>query len=430
LLIIRGDNNGRWRIHHYWPDSQRLEPLPGWVSIGTTIPIRVFPDGREAVFNGMAGDNDPSVHLYVMDIATGKTHRLTADLPNRRNNEAYPIATTADGSGVLVEVPAGDLHRIIVVPRDGKGAIQTVTTLTKPTWYMDTAKDGTFYLDQVDRPHEILRFPVSGGQPEVLGTSDTFVPAGQYMEPVETTDGRFLLDTEFSDRGRLLIGKPGEDFVPLLDINDETSSPVVALGNDEVALVLGSGNAAMVVIASTAEGRLVRWLQGTKGRHITALAASPDAKTLYFGADGFIWAIPAVDGTAQKIAAGDNVSVNPNGRELILTQNLVSNPTLAKVSLSGGNSEQVQLENGQWLAPVPTGARAINRDGKMLITTSPSDSWFYRVAVLDTQTGKTAPIKVTYSGDTLSGNWTADGHVISVGLPLRSHVWRFRRAAK
>jgi hypothetical protein len=186
----------------------------------------------------------------------------------------------------------------------------------------------------------------------------------------------------------------------------------------------------MVVIASTAEGRLVRWLQGTKGRHITALAASPDAKTLYFGADGFIWAIPAVDGTAQKIAAGDNVSVNPNGRELILTQNLVSNPTLAKVSLSGGNSEQVQLENGQWLAPVPTGARAINRDGKMLITTSPSDSWFYRVAVLDTQTGKTAPIKVTYSGDTLSGNWTADGHVISVGLPLRSHVWRFRRAAK
>jgi hypothetical protein len=40
------------------------------------------------------------------------------------------------------------------------------------------------------------------------------------------------------------------------------------------------------------------------------------------------------------------------------------------------------------------------------------------------------PIPVTYSGDTLSGNWTADGQVLSVGLPLKSHIWRFRRSAR
>jgi hypothetical protein len=81
-------------------------------------------------------------------------------------------APTADGRAVLVEVPASDLHRIVVVPRDGKGVIQTLMTLSKPPWYIHIAKDSTLYLDQVDRTHEILRFPISGGRPEVLGSSD------------------------------------------------------------------------------------------------------------------------------------------------------------------------------------------------------------------------------------------------------------------
>jgi hypothetical protein len=110
---------------------------------------------------------------------------------------------------------------------------------------------------------------------------------------------------------------------------------------------------------------------------------------------------------------------------LIITQNVTSSPTLIRVSVDDGKTEEVHIENSQSLAPVPTGARAINRQGKM-ITISPSDSWFYRVAVLDLKTGQITPIKVTYAGDTLFGNWTADGRVASTGLPLKSHIWRFR----
>jgi hypothetical protein len=43
-------------------------------------------------------------------------------------------------------------------------------------------------------------------------------PAGQYMDPVQTADERFLLDTEFSGRERLLIAKPGEDYVPFAPV--------------------------------------------------------------------------------------------------------------------------------------------------------------------------------------------------------------------
>lgn len=430
LLVIREDRNGRWRIHHFWPDSQRLEPLPGWVSISTTIPLRVFPDGKEAVFNGTESETDTSVHLYAMDIASGKTRRLGADLPSRRNNESYPIGPTADSRGVLVDVPAGDLHRIVIVPRDGKGAVRTLLTLTKPVWYIDAAKDGTLYLDQVDRPHEIIRFPLNGGQPEVFAFSDSYAPAGQYMGPVQTSDGRLLLDTAFSGRGRLLIGKPGADFVPLLDTPEETSSPSVALPHNEVALVLGTGSDAMIVIASATEGRLVRRLNGTKGLQISSLAVSPNAETLYFGSDGNIWSIPTTDGKPQKIAPGDDVSVTPDGRELILTLGLTSNPTLTRVPASGGKVAKVPVEAGQFIAPVPVGSGAISKDGKMLISISPSDSWFYRVVVLDLATGRITPIRVAYAGDTISAGWTADGQVMSVGLLLKSHLWRFRSAAK
>jgi Tol biopolymer transport system component len=430
LLVLHRDSSGRWRIHHYWPDSQRLEPLPGWVSIGTTIPLRVFPDGKEAVFNGMEAENDASVHLYVMDLSTGKTRRLAPGLPSERSSESYPIAPTADGHAVLVDVPAGDLHRLVAVPRDGKGAIQTLITLTRPPWYIDSAKDGTVYLDQVDRPHEILRFRASGGIPEVLGSSDTYDPAGRYMEPVQTTEGRFLLDTGFAGHGRLLIGKPAGDFVPLLDTREDTSSPAVSLGNSEVAFVLGTGDDQMIAIASTVEGQLIRRLTGTKGRRITGLGASRDGRTLYFGADGFIWAIPADDGSPKKIAPGDTVTVSPDGRTLVLTRNQESNPTFVSVDSDGSNAKMIHIENSQSIAPVSVGARSLNRDGKMLINVSPRDSWFYRLVVLDLATGHVTPMKVTYSGDTISGNWTADGQVLSVGLPLRSHIWRFRRSAK
>ena len=435
LLVIHQDNKGYWRIFHYWPDSQRLEPLPGWVSIGTTIPLRVFSDGKEAVFNGTETETGASVHLYVMDIATGKTRLLAPGLPSEPLGESYPIATTADGRFVLIDVPAGDLHRLVAVPRDGNGAIRTLLTLTRPPWYINAGKDGTLYLDQVDRPHQVLRFPVRGGAPEILASSDSYVPAGHYMEPVEITDGRFLLDTAFSGRGRLLVGKPDGDFVPLLDTTEETSSPAVSLSNGEVAFVLGSGNDQTIAIASTLDGRLVRRLTGTRGRRITGLGASPDSKTLYFGADGWIWAIPAEDGVPQKIAPGDTVTVSPDGKTLVLTRNKESNPSFFSVSLGrsgigASSARQIHIDGSYSLAPVSIGSRALSRDGKLLINVSPPDSWFYRIVVLDLATGRITPIPVAYAGDTMTGNWTPDGQVLSVGLPLRSHIWRFRSSSQ
>lgn len=122
------------------------------------------------------------------------------------------------------------------------------------------------------------------------------------MEPIEITDGRFLLGTAFSGRGRLLVGKPDGEFAPLLDTVEETSSPAISLSNGDVGFVLGSGKDQMIAIASSEDGRLGSPRSPAPKDDVSADSAlSPDSGTLYFGTDGFIWAISAADGACQKL---------------------------------------------------------------------------------------------------------------------------------
>jgi hypothetical protein len=131
------------------------------VSLGTTIPVRVFPDGKELVFHGTTKESEPANHLYAMDIATGNS-RLAPDLKIVGLGEGFPLASTPDGQAVVIDISSGDRHRLVAVPRNGSGAIKDVLTLTTAPWYLDFAKDGTLYTDEIDRPHEVLRFPTAG----------------------------------------------------------------------------------------------------------------------------------------------------------------------------------------------------------------------------------------------------------------------------
>ncbi len=83
---------------------------------------------------------------------------------------------------------------------------------------------------------------------------------------------------------------------------------------------------------------------------------------------------------------------------------------------------------GDWsLAPVPIGQSAVAKNGKILIPVSPRDSWFYRLAILDPASGRVTGIPITYTGDTINGDWAGDGRILAVGLPLKGHIWRFTK---
>lgn len=428
LIIARSDVGSRLRICHYWPDSQRLEPLPGWVTLDTTIALRVFPDGKELVFFGGANRPESPDYLYAMDIITGNSRRLAPGLKVQRLGEGFPIAPTADGKAVVIDIPSGDLHRLVAVPRSGKGELQDVATFTAPPWYLDFSKDGTLYVDQVNRPHEVLQLYAKNSTPEILIHSDNLrLDASPYLDPLQITDGRILFDTRISGHGQLLLGKPGGDLFPLVEAKEEISSVAATLPNDQVAFVLGTGDDKTIAVAAADQGRLIRRLRETKGQNVTALAASPDGNTLYYSSDRMIWAIPLSGGTPKRIAEGDAVAVDPNGKELIIKRDEDSGGHLFRVPVSGGPSREIAISADWALAPMPIGQSAVDKDGKILIPVSPRDSWFYRLAILDPATGRVSSIPLTYTGDAINGNWARDGRVLAVGLPLKSHVWRFSK---
>jgi hypothetical protein len=428
LLVCRVDPDRRLRIYHYWPDTEKLQALGAWLVKGTTVTsVRVFPDGNEAVFFGTAGGNgsDRSPHLYALDISSGRARQLAPQLPISQAFK-FPLATTPDNRSVLIDLPSGNLHQIVAIPRSGSGPVQVLMTLTTAPWSIDAGPDGTIYLDQVERPLEILRFPVSGGTPEVIASSETYAEVD--MQPVELPDGRFLLPSLLSGHARLLIGKPREDFSPLLDTSEETRPPAALLPNNEVAFMAGTGSDQTIVIASASQGRIIRRLRGVKGKYIDRLAASVDGKTLFYTTVGNVWAIPSADGMPRKICAGDGVAVDPNGRDLIVNLNEPAAIRLARVPISGGPGHDIRVQGDLLIGEVPLGGNGVRKDGTIVVGVASRDSpWFFSLAILDPATGKLTSIPLNYTGgDLYLSAWGSDGRILAMGRPVRAHLWRFR----
>lgn len=338
----------------------------------------------------------------------------------------FPLAVTPDGESVLIDLPSGNLHRIVAIPRSGASPVRTLMTLTSLAWSLDASPDGSIYVDQVERPLEMLRLPQSGGTPEVLASSETYT---QYDAlPVEFADGRFLLPTLNAGQLRLLLGKPGGSFVPLVETAEETAPPIVQLGNDELALMVGSLPARTLSIASVKEGRIIRRFKQTEGKQIDSVAASQDGKSLYYASSGAIWSIPSQGGNPRRICDGDGVAVDPNGRSLIVNLIEQQHVRLETVPLSGGPPEEIRLRDDLPLTPNALGSNGINKDRKLLVGVAPADSWFWGLGIFDLATKKLRQVPLKYACDIVMPAWARDGNILLTAFPMRTHIWRFRPA--
>ncbi len=426
LLVARIDSDRRARIYHFWPGSGQTQALDAWPAMMDSLPMRASPDGQFAAFYGTAKGalTGSSSHLYVIELSTGMVRQLAPQSPLRDPSFLFPLAFTPDNRSVLIDLPSGDLHQVVAIPLSGSAPPRALATLTKPPWFMDVGADGSLYLDQVDRPSQILRFPVAGGTPEIIGNSQT-IPQSN-LQPIELPGGLFLLSSLLSGRESLLIGKPGGNFSPFVDSSENTKPPATLLAKDEVAFIAGYESGKTIAIASAGEGRIVRRLKGVNGEQVSGLAASPDGNTIYYVATGSIWSIPAAGGTASKICAGDGVAVDPRGSYLIVQLNETPKVRLRRIPLSGGSAGEVRIQGDVPLSYINIGARAVRGDGKILVGIAPPDSYFFEVAILDPATGKLNRVPVDYSGDKVIANWASDGRILALGLQLRGDLWRFR----
>ncbi len=424
LMVARVNPQRLNQLFRFWPQSGRFQAFNAYPESPLGSWVRVFPDGQEAVFFGFASEAEVAgtPHLYALNLASGQTRRLAPELKIERSSLAFPIAVTSDE--VLTEMRSGDLHQIIAIPRRGTGPIRRLMALTEAPWYMDAAPDGTVYLDQTSRPLQILRYPLSGGTPEVLASTETY-PADEFA-PVEFPDGRVLLPVLVSGRARILVGRPGGDLAPLVDTPEELAPPVTMVGENQVALMMGSGAERTIALVSTSDGRVVRRLKGSAGITPSLLAAAPDGNTIYYVAVGNIWAIPSTDGTPRKVCAGDGLAVDPNGRELIVNLNEKSGTRLVRVSLADGALHDLSTGSAFRPSPLSLGGNSIDSSGRVVVGQLLPASWFFGVGYLDLKSARAVSIPLNYTGDIFYPTWGRNGRALATGELLRARLWRFR----
>ena len=74
--------------------------------------------------------------------------------------------------------------------------------------------------------------------------------------------------------------------------------------------------AAAYARAAIADGRIASRVPIQHERP-TSLSASPDGKTLYYTAGGFVWSMPATGGAATKLGSGDAVSATSHRHDQV-----------------------------------------------------------------------------------------------------------------
>ena len=431
LLVTRINEKRQNQLYRFWPQTRRVQALNALLPRTSDVwspPVRVFSDGKEAVFYGRPLESpDSSNELHAIDLDANRVRRLAPAISIRPTTEYFALSVDPAGRYVLVDQPDGDFHRLVEVPRDGGNNVRTLLTVTMAPWFLDVARDGSIYVDQVHRPSQLLRYPVSGGEPEQLGVAPGFVAYG-HGGAISLPDGRVLMASIQGGRNRLLITAPG-GLLPFVETSEETSTPAALLGEREVALVEGSGLKRRIAVASLPDDRIVRWLSAPPG-DLTSMVASPDGSTLYCVVSGSVWALPSREGAStppKKLLDADGVAVDPRNGDLIVQIFGAEGVRLVRVPPQGGAEREISFRDDTFVMwPIPLSPNAVGSDGRILVQGGRTDTWSYRVGAIDPASQSVSVVPLQFDGDLIVPGWTRDGKIVSIGFRYRMNLWRFR----
>ena len=157
FLVQRLNPDRRYQLYRVWPDtgrSQALKFVLPWTTGGQ--PYRATPAGDRVVVVGTPIEEPTSpFRLYAMDLASERVTRLAGVPVSTSFGNA--VATTPDGQSALTITSSDDLYRLVRVPLDGSSRLRTELALTARIEYLDVGRDGAIYLDQRQRPIDVIR---------------------------------------------------------------------------------------------------------------------------------------------------------------------------------------------------------------------------------------------------------------------------------
>jgi Tol biopolymer transport system component/predicted Ser/Thr protein kinase len=415
ILITKLNSKGECQLYRCWPESGKFQEYAFQVFSGTYTPVRAIPGGREAVVIGspIPAPNGRFAPLpYVLDVNSGRTRPL----PVSKDSLPRTPAATSDGSGVYIAA----LDGIWSLGANGRAPARNVLPLTAEVWGLDTAPGGVVYADQVERTTEVVR--IARGHVRRLAEAPISRPL------TLLPDGRIVTLQMVAGRNRLVVIEDGKEPAPLLSISEPVEAPATPAGPGLLAFLVQANGKQEIGIASLASGRLARRIPFDKGT-IQAMTASPDGKTLYCAADHVVWSVPASGGPPVRMRGGHTVTIDPDGKFLVVFVSELTKVRLFQVPLNGGVEREIVPQGDA--PPVATVSdRAISRDGRMLVVANSPDSWFWTPFVMDLATGRMTPVPIDKLGDYYRPTWTPEGDVYAVVAAMNSAVWKFTPEGK
>jgi sugar lactone lactonase YvrE len=413
-LLPRG--TGRARLLRYWPETAKLDSFAAFANV---LPVQrigdVFPGGKEVVFMGVTGPFSSTDTLLALDLATRKTRVLSTKV----GRDGYTaLAATPDGRAVLVVETAKDEFRVVSVPRDGADRRTVLLSTTAVPLSMTVGPDGSVFLDQHSRPVELIRYA-----PETGRLQRTPVPEMFILGALPLPDGRVLALQRSG--GGSSIAAFAEDGSPTAFMATRGNSyfPVAPLGRDRTIMRVSDSSATSLVAAYNANGQIAARLPGFD---YPAFAGSPDGTTVFFADSGAIWSMPIGGGPRRRLADGNSVAPDPNGRYVVTEVIGDQGVHLLHVPLDGTAPHEIPVRGDMAIAPIALAPNAVAPDGRILVEVVSRASWFWPSAILDPKTGRLTIVPPGIAYDMTSAGWDTQGRVMTVVLGLEAALWRFR----
>ena len=415
------------QVFRFWPQNGKLQALPVFARLAdVAAPFRVFADGHQvAYFGRTSADGSQPEALRILNLDSGASRALE---PRANIDQgaalSLPLAVTPDGAAVVTLALRGDTYDLIQVRTDATPGHRVLMTLRQSElpWFIDAAGDGSLYMDLVGRPTSILRLPADGSAPQ------QFAPAATHAGPVlPLADGRVAVQATIG-RPQIMIGQPGSELRPFLQLDDLATYPFAPAGRDAIAFLAGSGERRRVAVASLADGHVLREFPLPPGE-ANGLAVAPDGATIYYVRNGIVYALTG-SGSPRRLVEGDTIAIDPAGRFLYTKQFSRDPIRLVRIDLVSGEASDVKMPAEPRLTPVAMSPTAVDARQRMLVDTTSPLTWFYRSAILDLRSGEMTPVPMPFTGDCLSPGWAEDGSIYCTSVGLTASLWRYRQTTE
>jgi len=425
ILLTRINTRGENQLCLFSPETERIRELNGLPDGGPISALELLASRTEAVFWGQT-TNDPAgaSRLWRIDLTSGRTTQFLTNVTGTSLSKTlFPFASTPDGHRFLFTEKVESMWRLSAVDLPFPGKVSPVLSVMGPPTALAIDSAGNLYVDQAERPNEIVR-----RKPDGLVERFLLPPADGARPVLPLPKNRFLVPTSKNGVGRLMVMEPGKEMSRFIESKLDAGAPFARLGSEEIVFTVRDGSRHTLATA-TLEGRNLKRVEGVSWPDETglAVAGSPDGKAIYFARGGLVYSVPATGGSPTNICAGHAVAVDPHGRFLVVLKQGADGNSLIRRSITDGAEQRVEFSEKY---PLAGGARnfgpsAVGPDGRILVMSAPLDSWFWPTAIIDPGTGEMS-LATDLQADMYGAGWDDEGRIVTSALFYRSSLWRIR----